>query len=249
MKVEIYANARSLGEAAGKMAAEELRRALAQQERARLIVATGASQFETLAQLVQEPDIDWARVDGFHLDEYLGLSQDHPASFCRYLQDRFVSKVPIASFLYLDGTKPGEEVVRNATSAYHAAPIDLALIGIGENGHLAFNDPPADFQTSAVYHIVQLDEACRQQQVGEGWFKRLDEVPTHAISMTVPAILKAKKIICSVPDERKAAAVEGALTGDVHPSKPASILRVHSNVTIMLDNGSASRLEMANRSC
>jgi glucosamine-6-phosphate deaminase len=249
MNVEIYSDARSLGTAAGKQAGEELRRVLARQDRARLIVATGASQFETLAQLIQEPDIDWDRVDGFHLDEYLGLSVDHPASFCRYLRDRFVSKVPIASFFYLDGTKPGDQVVREATAAYSAAPIDLALIGIGENGHLAFNDPPADFETSAVYHVVALDEACRLQQVGEGWFNGIDDVPTHAISMTVPAILQSKKIICSVPDARKAIAVEGALTGNVHPSKPASILRTHSNVTIMLDNASAGRLEMANRSC
>lgn len=249
MNVEIYSDARSLGSAAGKQAAEELRSVLARQDRARLIVATGASQFETLAQLIQEPDIDWDRVDGFHLDEYLGLSVDHPASFCRYLRDRFVSKVPIASFFYLDGTKPGEQVVREATAAYSVAPIDLALIGIGENGHLAFNDPPADFQTKAVYHVVELDEACRLQQVGEGWFSGLDKVPTQAISMTVPAILQSKRIICSVPDARKAIAVEGALTGDVNPSKPASILRTHSNVTIMLDNASAGRLEMANRSC
>ncbi len=145
--------------------------------------------------------------------------------------------------------QPEHEVLKRATDAFNAAPIDLALIGIGENGHLAFNDPPADFQTDAIYHIVELDRACRMQQVGEGWFKSLDEVPTHAISMTVPAILQAKHIICSVPDERKAIAVEGALTGDITPSKPASKLRSHSNVTIMLDNASASRLELANRSC
>jgi glucosamine-6-phosphate deaminase len=249
MKVEIYADARLLGVAAGAMAAEELRRVLSVQERARIIVATGASQFETLAQLTKEPGIDWARVDGLHLDEYLGLSMDHPASFCRYLRERFVSKVPIASFFYLDGTQPGQDVVRLASETYEVAPIDLALIGIGENGHLAFNDPPADFNTDAIYHVVELDQACRLQQVGEGWFKSLEDVPTHAISMTVPAILRAKKIICSVPDERKAIAVEGALTGDINPAKPASILRSHSNVTIVLDNASASRLELANRSC
>lgn len=249
MKVEIYADARLLGVAAGAMAAEELRRVLSVQERARIIVATGASQFETLAQLTKEPGIDWARVDGLHLDEYLGLSMDHPASFCRYLRERFVSKVPIASFFYLDGTQSGPDVVRLASASYEVAPIDLALIGIGENGHLAFNDPPADFNTDAIYHVVELDQACRLQQVGEGWFKSLEDVPTHAISMTVPAILRAKKIICSVPDERKAIAVEGALTGDINPAKPASILRTHSNVTIMLDNASASRLELANRSC
>ncbi|MCU0713166.1 MAG: glucosamine-6-phosphate deaminase [Pirellula sp.] len=249
MNVEIYADAHQLGCAAGTSAGEELRKVLAVQERARIIVATGASQFETLGQLIKEPDIDWARVDGFHLDEYLGLSVDHPASFCRYLRERFVSKVPIASFFYLDGMRPGQEVLHQATAAYNAAPIDVALIGIGENGHLAFNDPPADFHTDAIYHIVALDHACRMQQVGEGWFKNLDEVPTHAISMTVPAIMRAKRIICSVPDERKAVAVEGALTGDIAPAKPASILRTHPNVTIMLDNASASRLEMANRSC
>lgn len=249
MNVEIYADPQQLGRTAGTRAGNELRRVLAVQERARLIVATGASQFETLAQLTKESGIDWNRVDGFHLDEYVGLSSDHPASFCRYLRERFVSKVPIASFHYLDGMQPEHEVLKRATDAFNAAPIDLALIGIGENGHLAFNDPPADFQTDAIYHIVELDRACRMQQVGEGWFKSLDEVPTHAISMTVPAILQAKHIICSVPDERKAIAVEGALTGGITPSKPASKLRSHSNVTIMLDNASASRLELANRSC
>lgn len=249
MNVEIYSDARQLGTAAGAMAAEELRRVLSQQERARIIVATGASQFETLAQLVRESGIDWSRVDGFHLDEYLGLSSEHPASFCRYLRERFVSQVPIGSFFYLDGTLPSQEVVERASEAYRAAPIDLALIGIGENGHLAFNDPPADFDTEAIYHVVELDNACRLQQVGEGWFGSLEEVPTQAISMTVPAIMKAIKIVCSVPDERKANAVEGALTGELTPSKPASILRKHSNVTIVLDNASASLLSMANRSC
>jgi glucosamine-6-phosphate deaminase len=249
MNVEIYPDARQLGAAAGAMAAAELRRVLSQQERARIIVATGASQFETLAQLVKEKGIDWSRVDGFHLDEYLGLSPEHPASFCRYLRERFVSQVPLGSFFYLEGTLPSQEVVERASEAYRTAPIDLALIGIGENGHLAFNDPPADFDTKAIYHVVELDNACRLQQVGEGWFRRLEEVPTQAISMTVPAIMKARRIVCSVPDERKANAVEGALTGEITPSKPASILRKHSDVTIVLDNASASKLSMANRSC
>ncbi|XZE45520.1 glucosamine-6-phosphate deaminase [Pirellulaceae bacterium SH467] len=242
MDIRIEENASELGKNAGSLAGEILRAALKSQSRARLIVATGASQFETLATLTSEPGIDWNRVDGFHLDEYIGLSADHPASFCGYLRDRFVKKVPIGSFHYLNGLGEPAQVIAGASQAWRAAPIDLALIGIGENGHLAFNDPPADFETTEEYHIVNLDEACRLQQVGEGWFASLADVPTRAFSMTVSAILASKAIICSVPDERKAVAVRNALEGPLTPDVPASILRQHPALTLVLDKASASRL-------
>ncbi len=242
MEIRIAKDAEELGKIAGLLAANTIREALARQERVRIIVATGASQFGTLGQLVQEPDIDWTRIDGFHLDEYVGLTIDHPASFCGYLKERFVSKVPIGSFHYLSGVQDPSAVIANATTALREAPIDLALIGIGENGHLAFNDPPADFETKETYHLVNLDTACRNQQVGEGWFASLDEVPKQAFSMTIPAILESKKIICSVPDARKAEAVRNTLEGVSSPQVPASILRQHPNITLMLDNPSASLL-------
>ncbi len=242
MDIRITENAKELGRVAGSLAAEILRNTLKKQSRARIIVATGASQFETLATLTSESGIDWTRVDGFHLDEYIGLGADHPASFCGYLRDRFVQKVPIASFHYLDGLGEPDRVIAEACEALRAAPIDLALIGIGENGHLAFNDPPADFETTAEYHIVTLDEACRQQQVGEGWFASLADVPTRAFSMTISAILAAKAIVCSVPDERKAMAVRNAIEGPLTPDVPASILRNHPALTLVLDKPSACKL-------
>jgi glucosamine-6-phosphate deaminase len=243
LDIRIFPDAKLLGQAAGALAAEILREALSRQSRARIVVATGASQFETLARFTSEPGIDWARVDGFHLDEYIGLSRDHPASFCGYLRDRFVSRVPIGSFHYLDGLGVPHQVIAQANEAFEAAPIDLALIGIGENGHLAFNDPPADFDTKASYHVVTLDHACRMQQVGEGWFGNLNEVPTQAYSMTVSAILSCLRIVCSVPDLRKADAVRNSIEGPVTPHVPGSILRQHSSVALMLDQSSASKLE------
>jgi glucosamine-6-phosphate deaminase len=242
MEIKIAADAQQVGQIAGSLAAEILREVLHRQDRARLIVATGASQFATLERLTSEPGIDWARVDAFHLDEYIGLSADHPASFCGYLRDRFVSKVPLGSFHYLDGTRDPVDAVAQATEAFGKGPIDLALIGIGENGHLAFNDPPADFETSATYHVVQLDEACRMQQVGEGWFGSLEEVPTHALSMTVKAIMASQNIVCSVPDERKAEAVRNSLQREITPDVPASILREHPHITLVLDTASAKLL-------
>jgi len=243
MEIKIASDAQHVGQIAGSLAAEILRAVLHRQDRARLIVATGASQFATLERLTNEPGIDWARVDAFHLDEYIGLSANHPASFCGYLRDRFVTKVPIGSFHYLDGTLDPSEVIAKATEAFGKAPIDLALIGIGENGHLAFNDPPADFETLATYHKVQLDHACRMQQVGEGWFRSLEEVPTHALSMTVKAIMASKNIICSVPDARKAEAVRNSLEAEVTPNVPASILREHPCITMVLDVASATLLK------
>jgi glucosamine-6-phosphate deaminase len=219
-----------------------LRRVLSQRPRARLVIATGSSQFEVLHTLSQASGIDWQRVDGFHLDEYLGLDRSHPASFCGYLAKRFVELVPIGSFHYLDGKEDPRATVQIASDLWSRAPIDLAMIGIGENAHLAFNDPPANFETRDVYHVVTLDMACRKQQVGEGWFPSIDACPTQAISMTIHAILQSQKIICSVPDHRKAEAVAASIDGPVTPDVPASILRQHHDVTLVLDEASASQL-------
>lgn len=229
-----------MGRYAAQHAAENLRQAIEQRGAAYLIVATGASQFEVLSHLVEYSDIDWSRVHGFHLDEYIGIGDDHPASFCRYLRERFVEKVPLASFHYLLGDSDPEETIRIAGERIASVQVDVALVGIGENGHLAFNDPPADFETEAPYIKVALDQECRQQQVGEGWFGSLDSVPTHAISMSIKQIMKTRTIYCSVPDERKAAAVRATLVEPVSPLVPASILREHGDTTLIVDKAAAS---------
>jgi glucosamine-6-phosphate deaminase len=243
--VKIAQDRQGLGNFSGELAATRLRELLKTQHRVRIVVATGSSQFEVLEALSKSKGIDWSRVDGFHLDEYLGLERTHPSSFCGYLAARFVDLVPIGSFHFLDGKKAPVEVVEEASRHWRQASIDLAMIGIGENSHLAFNDPPADFQTQEIYHVVTLDEACRRQQVGEGWFPNLEACPSEAISMTIHGILQSKQIICSVPDERKAEAVAVSLDGPLTPNVPASILRQHSNVTLVLDDASASRLSSA----
>ena len=242
MFIRIAKDRKGLGKFAGSFAAEQLRSCLASQDRARVLVATGSSQFEVLEALCEAGGIDWARVDGFHLDEYVGLPRTHLASFCGYLEERFVNQVPIGSFHFLDGQADPARTISQVSSIWAQAPIDVALIGIGENGHLAFNDPPADFETKVVYHLVDLDLACRRQQVGEGWFANVDECPSRAISMTIHAILQSKCIVCSVPDQRKATAVAASLQGPITCNVPGSILRNHSNVTLVLDKASASML-------
>jgi len=245
VQIKIARDRKGLGNFAGELAATHLRELLKNQDRVRMVVATGSSQFEVLDRLTRAEGLDWSRIDGFHLDEYIGLDRNHPASFCGYLAARFVSLVPLGSFLFLDGSSDSRKVVDAASAAWSNAPIDLALIGIGENGHLAFNDPPADFETTDIYHIVSLDEACRQQQVGEGWFPNLSDCPAQAISMTIHGILQSRKIICSVPDERKAAAVASSIQGPITPSMPASILQQHGNTTLVLDDSSASKLSQS----
>lgn len=232
-----------MGAHSATLCGEVLREAIAERGGARLIVATGSSQFEVLDGLVREPGIDWTKVDGFHLDEYVGLTATHPASFCGYLKKRLVDRVPFRSFHYLDGSRDAREVCREASMALRASPIDVAMIGIGENGHLAFNDPPADFETREAYHVVALDESCRRQQVGEGWFHGLDDVPRHAISMTIHEILQSSRIVCSVPDERKARAVADSLEGPLTPLVPGSILRTHRRTTVVLDTAAARLLK------
>ncbi len=245
MKVIITKDRAELGKTTGELAAGVIRNCLSQYDLCNLVVATGSSQFEVLESLIRQPGIDWTRVCGFHLDEYLGLSQTHAASFCGYLKERFVDRVPLKSFLYLDGTIPPAELRSSASTAMADKRIDLMLCGIGENGHLAFNDPPADFTTTEPYLIVDLDEACRRQQVGEGWFDNLEQVPTQAISMSIRQILKADVILCSVPDRRKAEAVRSTLEAAISPAIPASALRNHSNTTLVLDAESSHLLSPA----
>jgi glucosamine-6-phosphate deaminase len=235
----------ALGRASGDEAAAALRAALSARGRANLILATGASQFGTLARLVAAPGIEWPRVTLFHLDEYVGLSAEHPASFRRYLRERFVSRLPTrpAAFHEIDGQAPDPAAeCRRLGELILANPVDVALVGIGENAHLAFNDPPADFATEAPYIPVTLDEACRRQQFGEGWFPSLADVPTRAVSMSIRQILRSALIVCSVPERRKAPAVRDSLLGPVTPDVPASILRTHPNTTVHLDAESASLL-------
>jgi glucosamine-6-phosphate deaminase len=242
MIIKIFDDKVSLGRAAAQQATDTLRRAIEKEGQARLIAATGASQFELLEALTSVPGIDWERVEMFHLDEYVGMTADHPASFRKYLRTRLITKVGIKRYHLLDGEDDPHEVIREVGGALKIAPIDLALVGIGENGHLAFNDPPADFETEEPYLVVTLDEACRRQQLGEGWFKNLAEVPQQAISMSVRQILKAKEIIAVVPDARKAKAVAACCEGKISPLAPASILRTHPNTTVYLDKSSAALL-------
>lgn len=243
MQVVIAKDREEMGQKAASHAARLLRTALRDQGEATILVATGASQFTVLAHLVNEPDIDWSRVTGFHLDEYLELPITHPASFRKYLKERFVDQVPLKAFHYIDGErKPAEDECHRLAELIACRTVDVALVGIGENGHLAFNDPPADFETPSPYLIVELDEACRRQQSGEGWFSTLEQVPTRAISMSVQQILRSREIICSVPDQRKAAAVAASLEGPVTPQVPASILQRHPATTVYLDPPAAEQL-------
>ena len=243
VKLDIRETASEMGRQAAADGAVFLRDAIANRGEANLIVATGASQFSVLEALVQEPDIDWTKVTGFHLDEYLGLAMDHPASFRGYLKKRFVDQVNLQAFHYIDGqVTPIENEIQRLNEQIVAKTIDVAFVGIGENGHLAFNDPPADFETEEPYIVVQLDEACRRQQLGEGWFPTFEDVPQQAVSMSVRQILKSNAIVCSVPDERKAAAVKNTVQGPVQPTVPASILQQHPQTTLYLDKAAASLL-------
>lgn len=248
MIINVYNDKKSMAQAAAGQAMISLRTAIRDRGIARIIAATGASQFEFLDALTATPDIDWSRVEMFHLDEYIGLPISHPASFRKYLLDRVINKTGIANYHLLEGDGDVPQIVRSIGRELNAAPIDIAFVGIGENGHLAFNDPPADFQTDEPYLIVSLDEACRRQQVGEGWFTDVLQVPRQAISMSVRQILKAKEIVAVVPDARKAPAVKACFEGEISPLAPASILRTHPNTRVFLDKDSAALLrpEMKN---
>jgi glucosamine-6-phosphate deaminase len=247
MQVKTFIDRKAMSRAAARHAAQVLRDVLAARGRARFVAATGASQIDFLEALVAAPGIDWTRVELFHLDEYVGLPIDHPASFRRYLLERLIEPTGIAAYHLLDGERDAALVADEAGVAIRSAAIDVAFVGIGENGHLAFNDPPADFETERPYLVVRLDEACRRQQVGEGWFASVDAVPTQAISMSIRQILKSRRILCIVPDARKAPAVEACLDGEVSPMAPASILQTHPDATVYLDRDSAAGLKPATR--
>jgi glucosamine-6-phosphate deaminase len=242
VQISISEDKNSLGRAAAGHAARTLCKTIREHGHARLVAATGASQFEFLDILTATPGIDWPRVEMFHLDEYIGLPIKHPASFRKYLLERLIHKTKIKNYHFLNGEDDPNEVALQVGNQLSAAPIDVAFVGIGENGHLAFNDPPADFQIEVPYMVVELDQACRRQQVNEGWFATLADVPKRAISMTVKQILKSKEIIAVVPDTRKAQAVKACLEGEISPEWPASILRNHANTTLYLDRNSASLL-------
>ena len=242
MIIRVFDDDNSLAAAAASQAAAAIRAAIALCGRARIVAATGASQFAFLEALTATTDIDWKRVELFHLDEYIDLPMSHPASFCKYLQELLFRKTGITNCHLMKGDANPAEVIRLATEAILQSPIDVSFVGIGENGHLAFNDPPADFQTEHPYIIVSLDEASRRQQVAEGWFEAISEVPDRAISMSIRQILKAQEVVCVVPDSRKATAVHACIEGDISPLAPASILRTHPNATIYLDRSSAGLL-------
>jgi len=243
MMIKVFPDAAALAAAAAADAAANIRSAIAARGRARIIAATGASQVAFLNQLTRQPDLDWPSVELFHLDEYIGLPIDHPASFRKYLLERLIRPAGIVECHLLDGERDAEQVCREVGEALRRTPVDVAFVGIGENGHLAFNDPPADFETDAPYLIVRLDEACRRQQVGEGWFASIEDVPETAISMSVRQILTANAIICVVPDRRKAAAVRACVEGPITPMAPASILRTHANVAAYLDRDSSALID------
>ncbi len=243
MQTRVFETKREMAEAAAAHAAASLAAALAARGEARAIAATGASQFEFLDALCRHPGVDWSKVVFFHLDEYVSLPESHPASFRRYLRERIVDRVHPGAFHFVRGDAPDTAAeCRRVGGLLNQRPIDVAFVGIGENGHLAFNDPPADFETEQPYLVVALDEPCRRQQLGEGWFGRLEDVPARAVSMSIRQILKAREIVAVVPDRRKAVAVRDCLELPVSPAHPASALRQHPRTTLVLDRDAAGLL-------
>ena len=247
VKIEVFKTRAECGAAAAEKGAVILKEALAEKKRASFIVATGASQFDFLTALTQKDGIDWSKTTMYHLDEYIGLDETHPASFRRYLKERLVDVVQPGTVHFIRGEEddPAVECDR-MNDIIMRDTIVVAFVGIGENGHLAFNDPPADFETEQPFIIVDLDDACRRQQLGEGWFPSLEDVPATAISMSINQIMKSGAIICTVPDRRKARAVKACFEGDVSPLHPASILRRHPDAFVYLDVNSASLLSQTN---
>ncbi len=243
MNISVHDTAAAAGQAAAEAAADTLRDAIRDRGHAVFVAATGNSQLDFLAHLTVAPGIDWRRTTMFHLDEYIGIPAGHPASFRRYLTERFLGRVPVGTVHLVAGDAPdiAAELAR-LNGLIAGTAIDAAFIGIGENGHVAFNDPPADFATETPFIVVDLDEACRRQQVGEGWFPSLDAVPRQAVSMSVRQILRAARIVCTVPDARKAQAVKETVEGEIGPMVPASILRTHADCRLFLDRAAAALL-------
>src|SRR4051812_1853139 len=247
MDIRVFDDRNALGQAAADQAASAIRSAIHDRAQARIVAATAASQKEFLEALTSAPGIDWPSVEAFHLDEYIGLPITHPGSFRKMLLEQLISKTGIVKYHLLDGDGDADDVVASEGAALASAPVDIAFLGIGENGHLAFNDPPADFETEEPYLIVGLDEACRRQQVGEAWFADVSQVPQRAISMSVRQIMKIKELIAVVPGTRKAEAIRACFEGEISPMAPASILRNHPNATVYLDQASAALLSPASR--
>jgi glucosamine-6-phosphate deaminase len=243
MEVCIKEDSVELGRAAGKVAADLVKKAIDRKGQVNIILATGVSQFETLKQLISETGIDWSKVVMFHLDEYIGLPESSPASFRKYLKERFVQKIPaLKACHFIDGERDPVAECDRLSDIIEKHPIDVALVGIGENGHLAFNDPPADFITEKPFIIVNLEEKCRRQQFNEGWFDAVDDVPLQAITMSIKQICKSEHIVCSVPESRKAEAVKNCLAQPISNLYPGSILQSHPNCTYFLDKSSAAQL-------
>src|SRR5438477_8200979 len=235
MLLRVFHEKITLGRAAAEQAATAIRRAVSERGRARIIAATAASQLEFLDALTKSAGIDWTKVEVFHLDEYIGLPITHAGSFRKMLMEQLVEKTGVRDYHLLEGDAADPaRAIREVSKKLASAPIDIAFLGIGENGHIAFNDPPADFNTEKPYIIVELDEACRQQQVGEAWFADISQVPAQAISMSARQILKAKEILAVVPDRRKAEAIKACFESEISPMAPASILRRHPNSTVYL---------------
>ncbi len=240
MEIRICKNPEELGKSAARETAAILRQVIAEKGNARIALSTGASQFDTIKALVKE-DVDWSKVEMFHLDEYVDLPITHKASFRKYLKERFCDFVPtLKAAHFVDGTVEG---IAALTAEIRKAPIDIGLIGIGENTHIAFNDPPANFDTEESYIVVNLDEACRRQQMGEGWFPTFDDVPKQAVSMTVSQIMSCERIISCVPYAVKADAVEKTLhTTETTPNVPATKLKEHKNFILYVDMDSAAKI-------
>ncbi|NMA08381.1 MAG: glucosamine-6-phosphate deaminase [Clostridiales bacterium] len=243
MKIVRCTTPEDLGEQAATLIASQINEAIAANGEARIVLSTGASQFTTLAALIKK-DIDWQKVTLFHLDEYVGLGEQHPASFVKYMKERFVSKVNLKAVHYVaPWNYPSVDAcIVDLTALIREKPIDVGVIGIGENTHIAFNDPPADFDNRGAYKVVELDERCRKQQLGEGWFPTFDDVPKQAISMTPYQIMLCKKIVSPVPYKVKAEAIYKVLTSDVTNMIPATLLKTHPDATTFIDQDSGSRV-------
>ena len=244
MQIDISPTSIEAGQRAANQGAEAIRDAIRTRGKAAVILATGASQFDVLDALVQQTDIEWSMVTIFHLDEYVGIDATHSASFVRYLKERFLDRVSRArDFVSIDGGAADIDLeIGRVSDAIDLVSIDVAFVGVGENGHLAFNDPPADFDTHAPFMRVKLDEKCRMQQANEGWFPSFSDVPLHAISMSIHQIMKSATIICTVPNMRKSDAVKSVLEGEISNMCPASILQSHGETYFYLDKAAASKL-------
>jgi len=241
MKLVLCESQSDLGKRSAAHAAELTNAAIRDNGRARILLSTGASQFPFFAEFVK-CDIDWSKVEMFHLDEYVGIGEKHPAGFKRYLLDRFVNVVKPGRAHLIDGTAEPRETIERLAKLLDQAPIDVGLIGIGENAHIAFNDPPADFEDKSAYKVVTLAERCLEQQIGEGWFKNKDECFKQAISMTCHRIMQSKHIISVVPYRVKAEAIYNTFASDITPNVPATLLKKHCDATVYVDPDSAALL-------